>query len=351
MPRARAGAPAGGEGGSGGGHGGAGAAGGGSGVSCAEVERLTSMDGVKAEPRVLAFDIECTKAALKFPNAEHDTVYMISYMVDGRGYLITARDVVTADVADFEYTPKPQYPGPFHIFNEPDERALLKRFFAHVREIKPHVFVTYNGDFFDWPFLEKRAAAHGLDLGRETGVSLNLAGEYRGCGAVHLDAFCWVKRDSYLPQGAQGLKAVTRYKLGYDPVEIDAEDMLREAQERPEHMASYSVSDAVATYYLYQTYVHNFIFSLCTVIPAGPEDVLRKGSGTLCEALLMVEAFRRQHHLPEQGARARRRVPQGPPARERDVRRRAGASRASRRASSAPTCRTSSSSCPRRCSG
>jgi hypothetical protein len=32
--------------------------------------------------------------------------------------------------------------------------------------------------------------------------------------AVHLDAFHWVKRDSYLPQGAHGLKAVTKYKLG-----------------------------------------------------------------------------------------------------------------------------------------
>ena len=31
-------------------------------------------------------------------------------------------------------------------------------------------------------------------------------------------------------------------------------------------MASYSVSDAVATYYLYTTYVHNFIFSLSTII-------------------------------------------------------------------------------------
>ena len=57
-------------------------------------------------------------------------------------------------------------------------------------------------------------------------------------------------------------------------------------------MASYSVSDAVATYYLYEIYVNLFIFSLCTVIPNGPEDVLRKGSGTLCEALLMVEAFK-----------------------------------------------------------
>lgn len=31
---------------------------------------------------------------------------------------------------------------------------------------------------------------------------------------------------------------------------------------------------------------------MCTVIPLVSEDVLRKGSGTLCEALLMVEAFR-----------------------------------------------------------
>ncbi|CAM9883398.1 unnamed protein product, partial [Ectocarpus fasciculatus] len=99
-------------------------------------------------------------------------------------------------------------------------------------------------------------------------------------------------RDSYLPQGSHGLKAVTKYKLGYDPVEVDPEDMVRYASERPTEMAAYSVSDAVATYYLYQTYVHMFVFSLCTIIPMGPDDVLRKGSGTLCEALLMVEAYR-----------------------------------------------------------
>ena len=56
-----------------------------------------------------------------------------------------------------------------------------------------------------------------------------------------------------------------------------------------QRMASYSVSDAVATYYLYMTYVHPFIFSLATIIPMSPDEVLRKGSGTLCEMLLMVE--------------------------------------------------------------
>lgn len=63
------------------------------------------------------------------------------------------------------------------------------------------------------------------------------------------------------------------------------------ARSDPEAMAAYSVSDAVATFYLYLTYVHPFIFSLATIIPLAPDDVLRKGSGTLCEALLMVEAY------------------------------------------------------------
>ncbi len=35
-----------------------------------------------AEPVVLAFDIETTKAPLKFPDANIDQVMMISYMID-----------------------------------------------------------------------------------------------------------------------------------------------------------------------------------------------------------------------------------------------------------------------------
>ena len=55
-------------------------------------------------------------------------------------------------------------------------------------------------------------------------------------------------------------------------------------------MAQYSVSDAVATYYLYKKFIESFIFALCTIIPLNPDSVLRKGTGTLCESLLMVEA-------------------------------------------------------------
>ena len=63
----------------------------------------------------------------------------------------------------------------------------------------------------------------------------------------------------------------------YDPVEVDPEDMCRMATEQPQEMANYSVSDAVATYYLYMKYVHPFCYALCTIIPMEPDEVLRKG--------------------------------------------------------------------------
>lgn len=47
----------------------------------------------RAEVHVCAFDIETTKLPLKFPDAEYDLIMMISYMVDGQGYLIINREV------------------------------------------------------------------------------------------------------------------------------------------------------------------------------------------------------------------------------------------------------------------
>uniref|UniRef100_A0A6Q2YZ91 DNA polymerase epsilon catalytic subunit n=1 Tax=Esox lucius TaxID=8010 RepID=A0A6Q2YZ91_ESOLU len=226
----------------------------------------------RPDPVVLAFDIETTKLPLKFPDAETDQIMMISYMIDGQGYLITNREIVAEDIEDFEFTPKPEYEGPFTVFNEPDE-------------------VDYEGLNTPGPFVETRAAHHGLNMYKEIGFQKDNQGEYKASQAIHMDSFRWVKRDSYLPVGSHNLKAAAKAKLGYDPVELDPEEMCRMATEEPQTLATYSVSDAVATYYLYMKYVHPFIFALCTIIPMEPDEVLRKGSGTLCEALLMVQAY------------------------------------------------------------
>lgn len=55
----------------------------------------------RAEVHVCAFDIETTKLPLKFPDAEYDLVMMISYMVDGQGYLIINREVLIIDLIIF----------------------------------------------------------------------------------------------------------------------------------------------------------------------------------------------------------------------------------------------------------
>ncbi|KAK4497559.1 hypothetical protein PRZ48_012010 [Zasmidium cellare] len=268
-------------------------------LSCIE-ERLQ-----RADPVIMAFDIETTKLPLKFPDAAIDQVMMISYMIDGQGFLITNREIVSEDISDFDYTPKPEFQGPFMIFNEPNEEAVLERFFSMIKEARPTVMVTYNGDFFDWPFVEARASIHGIDMYQEIGFRKNSEDIYQSTHCAHMDAFAWVNRDSYLPQGSRGLKAVTVAKLGYDPDELDPELMTPYAAERPQVLAEYSVSDAVATYYLYMKYVHPFIFSLCTIIPLGPDDVLRKGTGTLCEMLLMVQAYQKEIVLPNKHVQAR----------------------------------------------
>lgn len=256
--------------------------------------KVVALNDMLAKPglRIFAWDIECTKEPLKFPDAAYDRITMISAMVDGSGFLLVNRSEVAADIEPLEYTPKPEYEGIFDTYNEEDEAALLKRFFKLLRDTCPHVTVTFNGDFFDFPFVQKRAMAHNLDWAVECGIKkAEDADYYAGTWLVHLDCFCWVQRDSYLPCGARGLKAVTRYKLKYDPVELDPEDMTPFCKDRPQELAAYSVSDAVATYYLYMKYIHDFIFALCSIIPYGPDDVLRKGSGTLCESLLMNQAF------------------------------------------------------------
>jgi DNA polymerase epsilon subunit 1 len=250
----------------------------------------------KPELRVFAWDIETSKAPLKFPDANIDPMIMISVMADGKGYLFVNREEVVRDIEDFEYAPKPDMEGHFTVANCEDEKAMTAAFFALIKRLQPHILVTFNGDFFDFPYVAKRAEILGLDMGKEIGVNKVMAGPdgeyYSGRSMIHLDCYAWVQRDSYLPQGSQGLKAVTKYKLKYDPVELDPEDITPFARTNPQELASYSVSDALATYYLFKKYIQDFIFALCTVIPTAGDEVLRKGSGTLCEMLLMAEAFR-----------------------------------------------------------
>jgi len=49
-----------------------------------------------------------------------------------QGFLICNRDIMSADVEDFEYTPRPEFEGNFTVFNEPDEVWKLFQHFNYI---------------------------------------------------------------------------------------------------------------------------------------------------------------------------------------------------------------------------
>lgn len=82
---------------------------------------------------------------LTHPHPPKPQVFMISYMVDRKGYLIVNREVVGADISDFEYSPKPEYEGPFTVINTPDEVSLLRAWFQHMRQASLFVWGWRGG--------------------------------------------------------------------------------------------------------------------------------------------------------------------------------------------------------------
>lgn len=262
--------------------------------------KIELREGMLEKPAVsvLAYDIETSKAPLKFPDPSIDVVMLISYVIDGETFLIVNREMVGADVQEFFYCPKKDIEAQVTVYNEPNELACLVKFFQHIKLTKPLVITSFNGDMFDFPFIAERTRRHGLSLEDELGICESRGQFYGKLIFIHADCLYWVQRDAFLPHGSHGLKAVTRAKLGYDPIEVDPEQMVRMAEEEPQKMAQYSVSDAVATYHIYMKYIHDFLFALCSIIPLSPDDVLRRGSGTLNEHLLMAEATKQNIVFP-----------------------------------------------------
>ena len=58
---------------------------------------------------------------------------------------------------DFEYTPKAEFESLVTVYNEENEKNCLLKFFDIIIETKPLIITSFNGDFFDWPFVETRS--------------------------------------------------------------------------------------------------------------------------------------------------------------------------------------------------
>lgn len=52
--------------------------------------------------------------------------------------------------------------------------------------MKPGIYVSYNGDFFDWPFLEKRAAHYGMKMSEVCNILIMFFSCFRCAGMISL---------------------------------------------------------------------------------------------------------------------------------------------------------------------
>lgn len=100
----------------------------------------------------------------------------------------------------FDYAPKPAFAVEVDIYNEKNEYDTMKRFFKVIIDYKPTIITSFNGDKFDWPFIENRCVELNLNVEAELGIRKSEeTGEYFGRYLSHLDCFPWVERDAYLP--------------------------------------------------------------------------------------------------------------------------------------------------------
>ena len=138
------------------------------------------------------------------------------------------------------------------VFDGP-EGDMLGAVDARLAGLEPGVLATWNGAFFDLPFLADRAAHHGIVLGLRLTLDPRIAsrrdplpghsGAYRACwhGHRHIDAYQLYRSDVGRVLGVScSLKAIARL-VGLTPVEVDR---ARIHDLAPDALAAYVASDA-----------------------------------------------------------------------------------------------------------
>ena len=143
-------------------------------------------------------------------------------------------------------------PSADEVFDGP-EIDMLSAVDARLAALPPGVLATWNGAFFDLPFLADRAAHHGLALGLRLTLDPRIPsrrdplpghlGAYRACwhGHRHVDAYQLYRGDVGPALGIScSLKSIARL-VGLTPVEVDR---ARIHDLAPDALAAYVASDA-----------------------------------------------------------------------------------------------------------
>jgi DNA polymerase I/DNA polymerase-2 len=179
------------------------------------------------------------------------------------------------------------------------EERLIKRFLEIVKQERPDIIVTYNGDGFDFLKLREKAKqlkikfGFGIDGKELEFVRRGRASAARCFGVVHIDEYVFVDKilSASLKSEILTLDEVASELIGEGKKELEYKQMVEFWRERKElnRIAEYSMWDAHLTYLLSQILLPQ-IFSLSRLVGEIPFDTSRYTYSQLVEAYLMKKA-------------------------------------------------------------
>lgn len=139
------------------------------------------------ELKILYFDIE-TDTYMQFPNSQDNSIIAIGVAVNNE---------------------KPEL---FMADTYNDDKKILNRFFEYIEEHDPDIIVTFNGCYFDIPYICDRCKVNGIStsrFGRDDREVFNTEKFNYISGRVHYDIFNSVKLDQNLFKFALNKKMKT----------------------------------------------------------------------------------------------------------------------------------------------
>ena len=250
--------------------------------------RIASWKNLSEEPLALkacAFDLEVYNEH-GMPNAERDDVIMIG-AYDGKTKHSFVKDK-----------------------NDPDDKRVIKQFLEFLKKGDYDVIISYNGSGFDFPYLKKRCAAHGLklNLGRdESEVVIRKAGAFTKAeifGRVHLDAYDAVElmtQIGALKLPNNDIDSVYKELFKKDKVKIEASKIWQywlKGGKDLELLKKYNEEDTVAAYDIAQDVLPLFV-EMSRILGLPLFEVARMSTAQMVEWALIREARKRGQLIPK----------------------------------------------------
>lgn len=189
-----------------------------------------------------------------------------------------------------------------------DEKGMIECIVKKLREEKPDVIVTYNGDGFDMPFIKERAKQNNTKFALgplEEEPELRRRGMYNAArtrGVQHVDGFQIMRMLSAI--GAielvkYDLESVYKALFGKEKTKIghlQIQSSWRE-QKGLEELATYSLEDALATKKITDEYLP-FYVELGKLMRLNLFEATRTRTGGLVERMLINRSFELNRLVP-----------------------------------------------------